>query len=132
MRRRAANVGWRHTGVTVIQSNGNSAGLTDPRWDPAGGEVILYRVTGTESRTEIRDLGTGTTISIGSRVKLAEWTVSGERIVTIEEHPSTAPDTLYAWTRDGRLVRESVGIPPSDLSRSEIVYRLTDLAVRRY
>ena len=102
-------------------------GLAAPRWDPSGANALLYRLTGVGSTTVVLDLATGASVRIGSRVRAADWSPDGKRIVTIEEHPSTANDALYVWTRDGQLVRERVDLPGEPL-----IYRLTDLAVRSY
>ena len=106
-------------------------GVTDPRWDPSGRDVLIYQQTGVDRSTIVLDIAAGTSKSIGSRVKLAEWGARGESIVTAEEHPSTAPDTLYVWSRDGRLIRGGIGLPPDPATRTA-TYRLTDLAVRAY
>lgn len=105
-------------------------GLNDPRWDPSGRDVLLYQQTGVDRGTVILDLATGASRVVGSRIKLAEWGARGESIVNVEEHPSTAPDTLYVWSRDGRLLREGLGLPPDPSSGQ--IYRLIDLAVRAY
>lgn len=108
-----------------------STGLTDPRWDPSGTDVLIYRRTGADSTTVIHDLSTGARREIGSRVSRAEWTPNGGRIVTVEEHPSTGPHTLFVFSRDGQVVRSELGLPPDTASGGRI-YRLGDLAVRSY
>lgn len=104
-------------------------GIAAPRWDPSGSNALLYRLVGVSSTTVVLDLDAGASLQVGSRVKASAWSQDGQRIVTIEEHPSTAPDTLYVWTRDGRLLRESIGLPGDPLV---CCHRLTDLAIRAY
>jgi dipeptidyl aminopeptidase/acylaminoacyl peptidase len=115
--------------VASVKPNATTGelGLAAARWDPSGANQILYRVTGVASTTVVLDLDTGTAVRIGSRVRVAAWSPDGKRVVTIEEHPSTANDALYVWARDGTLVRERLGLPGDPL-----IYRLTDLAVRSY
>ena len=101
--------------------------MVAPSWDPAGTKSFLYRVSGVASTTVVLDLDGGTSIQMGSRVKGAAWSPDGKRVITIEEHPSTANDALYVWGRDGSLIKERIGLPGEPL-----IYRLTDLAIRAY
>ena len=106
-------------------------GVTDPRWDPSGRNVLIYRQSyPAPSTTFIHDLDSGARKSIGSNVSWAEWTPNGERIVTVEEHPSTGPENVWVWSRDGQVLRSQLGLPP-DATGSRI-YDLEDLAVRAY
>lgn len=111
----------------TVDPIGGVMGLASPRWDPGGSNRLLYRVVGVSSTTVVLDLDAGTSVRFGSRVKASAWSQDGGRIVTVEEHPSTAADTLYLWTRDGQLLRDAIGLPGEPL-----IYRLTDLAARAY
>lgn len=123
----AVGVTTRIVASAIVDPIGGVMGLASPRWDPGGSNRLLYRVVGVSSATVVLDLDSGTSVRLGSRVKVSAWSQDGQRVVTAEEHPSTAADTLYVWTRDGHLLREAIGLPGDPL-----IYRLTDLAVRSY
>jgi len=113
--------------VTTNPNDRTITGVRDPRWDPAGSQTLIYVEDGTQGSFVIADLSAGTTKRVSSRVGRADWLPSGDGIVTIEEHPSTAPRSVYVWEKDGRLRKSGLVI---DANLTD--YTLTDLAARTY
>jgi len=105
------------------------SGVRDPRWDPKGSNTLVYIESGTQGSAVIADLDARTSTRIGGRVSLADWTAAGTAIVTLEEHPSTAPLSVYVYGRDGKFRSGGLFLP---IDGAAISYALTDLAVRAY
>jgi hypothetical protein len=114
--------------VTVNPNDNNVTGVHDPRWDPRGNPLLIYTEYGTEASFVIVDLGARTSKKVSSRVAFADWIPNGDAIVTLEEHPSTAPLSVTVYERDGRIrSQSSLFLIPNDTT-----YVLTDLAARAY
>jgi hypothetical protein len=75
----------------------------------------------------LADITGSTKKQVGGRVAFAEWMPDGSAIVTLEEHPSTAPLSVYVYDRDGTLL-----VDRHFLSDTDFTYRLSDLAPRAY
>ncbi len=115
--------------VVVDPSDNTVTGVRDPRWDPSGRERLVYVEDGVQRSFVIHDvsLSTAARKQVTSRVSKAEWLPDGSGIVTIEEHPSTAPLEVNVWNVDGTLRTEGLFTP-----RAGDQDRLTDLAPRSY
>jgi hypothetical protein len=113
--------------VTMNPNDNTVTGVRDPRWDPSGSRVLIYVESGVQGSFVIADLDARTTKKVGGRVAFADWTATGDAIVTLEEHPSTAPLSVYVYERDGRLRSSGLFLLPNDTT-----YVLTDLAARAY
>jgi hypothetical protein len=114
--------------VTVNPNDNNVTGVHDPRWDPTGAETLIYLQSGVLGSLVLADLNALTTRLVSGRVAYADWLSDGAAIVTLEEHPSTAPLTVNIYARDGRS-RMGTALP---LIANTTDYVLTDLAARAY
>jgi len=114
--------------VVINVNDNNVLGVRDPRWDPSGRDRLIYIEYGTLGSFVIADVANGVaTKQISSRVSKAEWSPDGSTIVTLEEHPSTAPLMVNRYDPDGRILGN-----PLPLSKTDTSYRLIDLAPRTY
>lgn len=118
--RTIAEAVWDPTGSTYRS-------IRDPRWDPSGSDRLVYVQVGVEDSFVLADITARTTKEFSSRVRKAEWLPDGSGIVTLEEHPSTAPLSVYVWNVDGTLRTGGIFLPQTDTT-----YRLIDLAPRAY
>jgi hypothetical protein len=115
--------------VTVNPKDNNVTGVYDPRWDPQGSETLFYLENGIQGSLVIADLNARTSKLVSGRVAHADWLSNGDAIVTLEQHPATAPLSVYVYERDGRLRAQPslfLKIP------NDTIYVLTDLAARAY
>lgn len=113
--------------VTVNPNDNNVTGVHDPRWDPKGNPLLVYTEYGIEASFVIVDLGARTTKKVSGRVAYADWMPNGDGIVTLEEHPSTAPKSVNVYERDGRIRTSGLFLDSTNTS-----YTLTDLTARSY
>jgi hypothetical protein len=114
----------------VVNPNDNTVtGVRSPRWDPSGRDRLIYLEDGVQGSFVLADISfvTTTTKQAGGRVALAEWMPDGSAIVTLEEHPSTAPLSVYVYDAEARLQADRLF-----LSNTDTTYRLSDLAPRGY
>ena len=109
------------------QTDRTVTGVRDPRWDPAGSQTLIYVEDGTQGSLVIADLSAGTKKQVSGRVSRADWLPNGDGIVSIEEHPSTAPKTVNVYERDGRIRKSDLFLQLNDFDHT-----LTDLAARTY
>jgi len=114
--------------VTTSPNDNTITGVRDPRWDPSGSRTLIYVEDGTQGSFVIVDLDARTTKRVSGRVARADWLPNGEAIVSLEEHPSTAPRSVYVWERDGRLRKSGLFVEATPTTP----YTLTDLAARSY
>ncbi|HEV2249252.1 MAG TPA: hypothetical protein VGT60_01960 [Candidatus Limnocylindria bacterium] len=120
---------WIFADVVPNPADNTITGVRDPRWDPKDPRVLVYLESGIQGSAVIADLAARTSIRIGGRVSLADWTPNGTAVVTLEEHPPTAPLSAYVWGRDGKIRSGGLFLP---LDGAQTIYSLTDLAVRAY
>jgi hypothetical protein len=118
--------------VTANPNDNNVTGVHDPRWDPQGSATLIYLQSGVLGALVLADLSARTTKLVSSRVAYADWMsltdiVTLGDIVTLEEHPATAPLSVSVYERDGRLRSSGLFLIPNDTT-----YILTDLAARAY
>jgi hypothetical protein len=112
----------------VVNPNDNTvSGVRSPRWDPSGRDRLIYLEAGVQGSFVLADIAGSTKKQVGGRVAFAEWMPDGSAIVTLEEHPSTAPLSVYVYDRDGMPL-----VDRHFLSDTDFTYRLSDLAPRAY
>lgn len=113
--------------VTVNPNDNNVTGVHDPRWDPKGEPLLIYTEYGIEASFVIVDLGARTTKKVSGRVTYADWMPNGDGIITLEEHPSTAPKSVNVYERDGRIRTSGLFLDSTNTN-----YTVTDITARSY
>jgi dipeptidyl aminopeptidase/acylaminoacyl peptidase len=111
--------------VVVNPTDNNVIGVRDPRWDPSGKFRVIYIETGILGAFVLNDFGSGSTQKFAGRVFKAEWLPDGT-VVTLEEHPSTAPLSVFHYDVDRKAF---IG---NNLFLSDLHDNLIDLAPRSY
>jgi hypothetical protein len=112
----------------VVNPNDNTvSGVRSPRWDPSGRDRLIYLEAGVQGSFVLADIAGSTKKQVGGRVAFAEWMPDGSAIVTLEEHPSTAPLSVYVYDPEGTPL-----VDRHFLSDTDFTYRLSDLAPRVY
>ena len=116
--------------VVVNPNDNNVTGVRSPRWDPSGRDRLIYLEEGTQRSFVLADISSTNVVrkQIGGRVAFAGWLNDGSAIVTLEEHPSTAPLSVYAYDSSGAFLAGGLFLPNPDNAG----YQLTDLAARSY
>jgi WD40 repeat protein len=116
--------------VVVNPSDNTVTGVRNPRWDPSGRDRLIYLQNGIQGSFVLTDISSSnvTRKQAGGRAAFAEWLADGSGIVTLEEHPSTAPLSVYVYDADAKLVASGLFLP----NPNNEGYRLADLAARSY